>query len=278
MTDELVTIVIPTHNDDPEHLRQAVNSAVHQSYPAVEVIVVDDGSTHPKSIKCLESLAGVQLVRQDNRGPGEARNTGIRRARGEFILPLDGDDWIEPDAVQLLVAAMGATPVVGAFPSVHRFGAAEGLQGAPPVVRLGDIAVTNKVVASALYRRRLWAEAGGYRSEDIVDEDWFMWLKLLGHTRGAMVQVPDAILHYRLRAGSRSGSRSTEPGVVQRAIVADQPDLAGELYVAAALEAQSLGSEVAELRAFHRAWSPRVAPLLRVRDMVRRRRGRRAGP
>lgn len=265
-----VTIVIPTYDDEPAHLDQAIRSALDQTYPAVEVVVVDDGSTRPDTVEYLASMTGIRLIRQVNSGPGAARNAGIEAARGDFVLPLDADDWIEPNVVGLLVEAVAHPDVVAAFPSVHRFGAAEGAQDAPRVVRIGDIAVQNRVAATALYRRSVWADVGAYREADIVDEDWFMWLKVLGHTHATMVQVPGAVLHYRLRPGSRSNSRSAAPGTVQKAIGTDRPDLAAELYVAASLEAQALHREVSELRSFYRAWAPRVAPILRVRDWLQR--------
>lgn len=266
-----VSIIIPTYNEDPEHLLQAVDSALAQTYPEVEVIVVDDGSTRPDTLKTLTSLSGVTLIRQPNTGPGGAMNSGARRASGEFILSMGGDDWIESGVVRMLVGAMSGNEIVGAYPSVRRFGAAQGVQRAPAVVRFEDIAITNQVVATCLYRRSLWEQVGGYHKVDFVSEDWLMWLKVLGHTRGMMVQVPEAVLHYRLRPGSRSRTRMTEPGAVQRGIVDMMPELAGELYVAAAVEGQSLKREVEELLSFYNAWSPRVAPLLRIRDLILRR-------
>ncbi|QBF45283.1 glycosyltransferase family A protein [Janibacter limosus] len=270
MEPPLVTVVIPTFNDAPEHLRKSVTSALQQSYEPLEIVVVDDGSSSPVTARELGNPRGVEIIRQSNSGPGEARNAGIRSARGEFILPLDGDDWIEPDTVKLLVQALETSDAVAAFPKVRRFGAADGVQDAPPIVRLEDIAVTNQVVACALYRRQVWEDVGGYRTTDIMDEDWFMWLKVLGHTRGTMIQVPDAVLHYRLRPRSRSEGRATQAGSVQRAFVDLRPDLANDLFLAAALEAQVLKSELEDLRAFHNAWSPRVAPLLRLRGQARR--------
>lgn len=269
-----VSIIIPTYNEDPDHLVQAVDSALAQTYPDVEVIVVDDGTTRSDTLQTLRRLTGVTLVRQPNSGPGEAMNTGVRRATGEFILSMGGDDWIEPEVARLLVDALTGDDVVGAFPLVRRFGAGEGVQHAPAVVRFEDIAISNVVVATCLYRRRDWERVGGYHKVDFVSEDWLMWLKLLGTTRGRMVQVPEAVLHYRLRPGSRSRARRTKPGAVQHGIVEMMPEMAGELYVAAAMEGQALKREVEVLRAFHNAWSPRVRPLLKLRDMLLRRRSR----
>lgn len=271
MSAPLVSIIIPTYNEEPQHLREAVESALGQTHPDTEVIVVDDGSTRQDSREALASLHGVTLLRQSNQGPGVAMNTGIRAAQGEFVLALGGDDWIESTVVSLLLKSIRADGIVGTFPSVRRFGAAEGFQDAPRVVRFQDIAISNSVVATCLYRRSDWEAVGGYHKVDFVSEDWLMWLKVLHCTGGTFVQVPEAVLHYRLRPGSRSRTRRTPPEVVQRGIIDMMPEAVADLYVAAAVEGQALKRELEELRAFHNAWAPRVRPLTRMRDVARRR-------
>ena len=268
VTAGLVTIVIPTYNDDPEHIHDSVGSALAQSYPMTEVVVVDDGSTRSDSIEALAALDGVRLITQPNSGLSAARNTGIRAGSGEFVLPLDGDDWIERDAVRLLVGALAVDRgVVGAFPLVRRFGAAEGIQHAPMEVRLADIAVTNKVVATCLFRREDWERAGGYDLQDDAPEDWILWIKMLAGG-GRLVQVPDAVLHYRLRRNSLN-SRYRDADAALRRVAAAAPGQIAELYLAAALDAQRLQVEIAQLRAFHNAWAPRLSPLLATRRAIR---------
>lgn len=256
-----VSIVIATYNDDPEHLAEAVVSAQNQSYRDVEVVIVDDGSTVPVH------MPGATVIRQDNAGPHAARNAGIRVASGEWILPLDGDDWLEPDSVSLLVEGLEAAhDIVGAFPKVLRFGAGEGVQHAPSEVYLRDLAVSNQVVATTLYRRADWESVGGYDQQDDAPEDWVLWVKMLARG-GRMVQVPEAVLHYRLRAGSLN-TRYTDPEAGLRRIAEALPERLDDLYVAAAREAQRLRVEVAQLREFRNAWAPRVAPLLRLKSLL----------
>lgn len=110
----------------------------------------------------LGTPRGVETIRQLSSGPGEASSAEIRRARGEFITPVEGDDWIEPEAVKLLARASETSDAVAAFPKVLRFGAAGGDPRCAHDVRLEDLAVTNQVVATALYRRQVWEDVGGY--------------------------------------------------------------------------------------------------------------------
>ena len=76
-------------------LREALASVEQvRNANLLEVIIVDDGSSEPDSVRTLSEIveAGYCVVSQPNRGPGAARNTGIRLAKGEFILPLDSDN------------------------------------------------------------------------------------------------------------------------------------------------------------------------------------------
>lgn len=102
--DALVSIVIPCYNQGL-FLEEALASCEHQTYQPIEVIVVDDGSGEDTRA-ILGQLAAryrFRLIRQDNRGLSAARNRGIEAAQGRYILPLDADNYLSPDAVALLV-------------------------------------------------------------------------------------------------------------------------------------------------------------------------------
>ena len=89
-----ISIIIPCYNHGVM-LREALASVEKARHPNLfEVIIVDDGSSEPETIRILQEVgeAGYQVVRQPNRGVGVARNAGVRLANGEFILPLDSDN------------------------------------------------------------------------------------------------------------------------------------------------------------------------------------------
>ena len=105
-----VSVVIPAYNYG--HLvERAVDSALSQTLPPAEVVVVDDGSTDD-TLAVLSRYEGreggvpVRVFTGENRGPAAARNRGIGEASGTFVLPLDADDELLPDAVETLVAAL----------------------------------------------------------------------------------------------------------------------------------------------------------------------------
>jgi len=101
-----VSVVIPVYNIAP-HLRQCLDSVVGQTLRDIEVICVDDGSTD-ESPAILEEYkekdCRVQVITQNNAGPGAARNTGLNRATGEYLIFLDSDDWFEPELLERMVS------------------------------------------------------------------------------------------------------------------------------------------------------------------------------
>ena len=91
-----VSVVIPTYNRLP-YLREAVDSVLNQTWPALEILIVDDGSTDGTE-EALPTFGGpVRYFRQKNSGPATARNRGIREAKGDWIAFLDSDDLWLPD-------------------------------------------------------------------------------------------------------------------------------------------------------------------------------------
>ncbi len=96
------TVIITTYNR-PDHLAEAIASALAQSWPRVETIVVDDASHEPAVVP-----DGVRLVRhRRNMGAGAARNTGLAHATGKLVMFLDDDDWIHPDRIRWAVEQIG---------------------------------------------------------------------------------------------------------------------------------------------------------------------------
>ncbi|HYF36473.1 MAG TPA: glycosyltransferase, partial [Prosthecobacter sp.] len=106
----LVTVVL-THFNRPSYLPQAINSLLAQTYPNIEVVLVDDGSTMPEAVALLDILEpafesrGWKLIRERNRYPGAARNSGARLASGEYILFMDDDNIAFRDEVEVFVNA-----------------------------------------------------------------------------------------------------------------------------------------------------------------------------
>ena len=102
MYEELVTVVIPIFNVE-KHLDRCMESVVNQTYPNLEIIMVDDGSTDTCPQKCEEWARRddrIKVVHKENAGLGMARNTGIEHASGEYICFFDSDDYISLDLIE----------------------------------------------------------------------------------------------------------------------------------------------------------------------------------
>jgi glycosyltransferase involved in cell wall biosynthesis len=108
MTDKpLVSVIIPCYNSG-KTLDRTLNSIFEQSWSRIEIILVNDGSSDELTLQKLESvlkLTNVTVINQQNLGLSAARNTGINNATGEFVLPLDSDDWLDNRAIQIMVEA-----------------------------------------------------------------------------------------------------------------------------------------------------------------------------
>lgn len=101
------SIIIPVYNTERSYLDGCMESVLRQTFSDFEVLLVDDGSGEPCRSLC-EGYASederVRLLRQENAGVSAARNNGLQSARADWILFVDGDDWLEPDALERLAA------------------------------------------------------------------------------------------------------------------------------------------------------------------------------
>jgi hypothetical protein len=168
------SVVIPCY-DQGSFLHEALASVRAQTLPAHEVIVVDDGSTDPFTVARIDELCqgGVILVRQTNRGLPGARNAGVRRATGEFIVPLDADDQLTPDALTSYARRIRAQPEVDIwYPDIQHFGLTNDVWIAPELNRWHLLQANQLSCASAIHRRVF--DAGVFYNEAMRGgyEDW----------------------------------------------------------------------------------------------------------
>ena len=104
----MVSVIIPAYKVE-EYLRQCVDSVINQTYKRLEIILVDDGSPDNCGTICDEYAAmddRVRVIHKENGGLSDARNAGLNVATGEYILFVDGDDYIDPSLVETVVTVM----------------------------------------------------------------------------------------------------------------------------------------------------------------------------
>jgi glycosyltransferase involved in cell wall biosynthesis len=168
-----VTVVISCFNYG-RFLREAAESALREG---AEVVVVDDGSTEPLP----ELPAQVELIRQENAGVARARNAGLARAQTPYVLVLDADDRLAPGALTALRSPLEADPRLGfAYGRMKFFGDWEGELRFPPYDPYA-LLYRHTIGLSALARREVFEEAGGFDPAFEQFEDWELWLNALAH-------------------------------------------------------------------------------------------------
>src|SRR5688500_10000211 len=108
----LVTVIVPAFNAEA-WIGETLQSVAAQSWPALEILIVDDGSTDGTAAIAEAFCAGeprARLIRQPNGGVAAARNRGLAEAKGEWIAPIDADDIWHPARVEKMVKAALAAP------------------------------------------------------------------------------------------------------------------------------------------------------------------------
>ncbi len=199
----LVSVIIPVYNME-SFLAETLQSVLNLDYPNLEVILVDDGSKD-SSLSVAESFASrdgrIKIFSQANTGVCKARNLAIARASGEFILPVDADDLIEPDYISKAVPHFSDEEVKVVLSNADFFGDSMGKWTLPPF-DLHLLAHRNMLPATAMYRKSDWERVGGYCEEIIAREDWDFWISLLKEG-GKVVRLPEVLLHYRIRPHSK---------------------------------------------------------------------------
>lgn len=201
-----VSIVIPCYNSGAT-INQTIDSAKAQTWGDVEIIVVDDGSCDPVTVATLDALSGIRLLRQPNAGLPAARNAGIAAATGDYVLPLDADDWLEPEAVAALLSTLQATPTATyAYSHMQLEGEAQGVLAKS--YNFFEQLFLNQMPYSLLLPKDVWKKVGGYdETMHRGYEDWEFNIKLGIHGYFGVV-VPRPLFHYRVTSGGMLLSRS----------------------------------------------------------------------
>lgn len=225
--------MITSHNH-AAFVVDAVRSALNQTRPPLEVIVIDDGSTDD-SLALLHHLAmtepRLRVVAQNNEGVVAARNRGLHEAVGDWVVLLDSDDTLAPDFLERTVAAWLTSPdprVAFVYTDALLAGTASGLLRSRPFSAFA-LSLGNYVLNCCLLSRVAAVEIGGYDRvfEDGGHEDWDFFLRLaeVGY-RGRYVRQP--LVHYRQHDDASRNARSVaEHAQVVERMIARHPRTCG---------------------------------------------------
>lgn len=263
----LVSVVIPCFNQ-AQYLGEAVESVIAQSYANWEIIIVNDGSPDHTSQVAQKLILGnpgheIRLVEKQNGGLSDARNAGIRFARGEYILPLDADDMIDPSFLAKTVALLDQNPAVGiAYTDWVYFGAYRAKREAIDYDFTRLCTKENLFTCTSLYRKKAWEAAGGYNSNMTRGvEDWDFWIGC-GEKGFTGQRIPEPLFFYRAKDQSMIHTLQPHLKAMFARIILNHPKLynpeavqsAQKIFDAANLPAAKPGSLGTE-------WAPPVKTL-----------------
>lgn len=203
MAAPVVSVVIPCYNQG-RYLQEALDSVFRQTFPALEIIVVNDGSSDEWTEPFLNSLddSRVTVIHRENGGVSAARNTGIAAARGKYIFALDADDLIAPVFLEKAVAVLDADAEVGLVScQVRRFGVKEGPWPLPPVTTENMLYKKCIVSSCAVFRKEDWAACGGFDIRLTIEEDYDFWLSVIEQGR-RLHRMEECLFFYRVHKES----------------------------------------------------------------------------
>ncbi len=194
----LVTAIIPTYNMGV-CIGDAIQSALDQTYPNLEVLVVDDGSTDNTPEVVAEFGNRVTYLTQANAGQGAARNLAIRRSRGEFVAFLDADDIWRPTKIerQMALAAEAGVAVVGCGYTVQdmtgniEFDRVIRRNFDDPKIFVDLMSICQLLPGSGsgvLAAKACFERVGDFDVTLRFAQDWDMWLRLVQHYEARFVE------------------------------------------------------------------------------------------
>jgi glycosyltransferase involved in cell wall biosynthesis len=211
---KLVSVIIPCYNYGP-YLSQCVKSALDQTYKNIEIIIINDGSTdNTESIakKYEKNYKNIKYYSQENRGGiVKTRNRGIKLAKGDYLVQLDADDWIDPSYIKKTLQKAQKDNLDIVYTQAQIFGREEFLTNFPKF-NIEFLKHSNFINSTALVKKKVF-EKREYDEylEDKGDEDWDFFLgACLDGAKTSLVN--EALLHYRKHNHSKSRQDSFEGG------------------------------------------------------------------
>jgi glycosyltransferase involved in cell wall biosynthesis len=195
----LVSVVIPAHNA-AAYLGEALESVFGQGHEALDLIVVDDGSTDATAAVAERYGDRLRIVRQAQAGIGPARNSGVELARGDFLAFLDADDLWEPRKLERQLAALARPQIELVFGHVRQFASPE-LEGAEVDTSLKPAYLSG----AALMRMEVWRRVGLFGAYQVGEfMDWLLRARELGV---AEAMLPDHVLSRRVHATNQTRTK-----------------------------------------------------------------------
>ena len=201
----MISIIIPCYNQGA-YIQEAIDSVKAQTYRDWEIIIINDGSDDSVTLQKLSYLKEIGFIVIDtpNKGVSAARNTAIKIARGEFILPLDADDKIAPQYLEEAIKIMHEKAEVKlVYSDCEYFGIISGLSPVP-LFSIEGMLKENLIFNSAIIRKVTVTEVSGYDETFLAGwEDWEFWLRCI-KKKEEVYKIQSICYFYRIKEISRN--------------------------------------------------------------------------
>lgn len=220
ITQPLVSVMIPYYNCK-DYIAETIESVEKQTYTAVEIIVVNDGSSENHAsylTDLLHDKPHIRLLHQTNKGVSAARNKAAAHAAGRYFVFLDADDVIGERYIELAVGCFQEHPdLVLVYPATELFDGATGLFTPPAYRTYRDLLMWNTFPTPSVHKAEDYRRINGFNESLATHEDWDYWIRLL-QNNDRVCKLPEVLYFYRKRRDNTSlmdGLRENPEKVVQ---------------------------------------------------------------
>jgi hypothetical protein len=279
----ILSVVIPAYNV-ASYVEAAIDSALGQTFRALEVIVIDDGSTDstPELLRAIEHRVSdrrLRVIHQENGGLSAARNTGIRLALGRFIGFLDADDVWRPEKAEWHVSVLERHDDVGLTFSYSEYITEEGQETRQFMMSrvaepsLHDMIRRNHIGngSTAVVRRECFEQAGVFAPQLRSCEDYEMWCRILWQTAYRAQLIPKPLTLYRLRQSSLSFNATSFVANADAAVARlreQMPQVPEKVFRAGHAEHYRIAARKALLAGQRRAAADLLKSAVRLRPLM----------
>ena len=229
----LVSVIVPCFNQE-KYVRETLLSVQRQSYSNFECIIINDGSTD-KSLEIIQNFCREDprflLFDKNNEGVAVARNFGIAHSVGDYILPLDSDDLIAPDYLQICLDVIMKDPLIKlVYTNTCFFGKRKGRQKLPDY-SFELLLCRNLINCTAMYRRLDYDKTNGYNPNMSAGlEDWDFWLSFL-KPNDIVKKINKDLFFYRIKGLSRNVDASCRILQLRKQLWQNHIDLYGDYFL-----------------------------------------------
>lgn len=214
--EKIISVVLPCFNQGV-YLSEALNSLIGQTYKHWEAIVVNDGSfdcTEEVALDYAQKEKRIRYICQENRGVSAARNLGVSISVGEYILPLDPDDRLDPTYMEQCLNIFEQCPnYTLVYTQTYLFGAKKGVWDLPVYHDYMSFLLGNCIVCISLFKKEDFLKVGGYDENMLIGlEDWEFYIRLL-YNEKKVYRIEKPLFFYRIKQASRNTECSRKENI-----------------------------------------------------------------